>query len=96
MYNMPFLILLIFFTFSNSFAEIKTYEYKEDSLLSPEIYLRDNVYSTKHIFSTNSQIKNSEIVINKDNNDLNTIFRIQPLEIGDKITFDTNEKRALK
>jgi len=91
-----FLAIIVLLLSNQSFAETKTYDYKIESESVPEIYLRENVYSVKHVFTTSSQVNKEEIVVDTNNIDLQSTFSLSALEKGDRILLDTEQQKTFK
>ncbi|MDG1436933.1 MAG: hypothetical protein P8P83_04060 [Rickettsiaceae bacterium] len=85
-------LLALFFSFTQSFAEIRTYE-RIDTNSDPSIYLRDNISSSRHVFATAHQVNNNALIVNTEHKDLQTTFLLSPLEVGDKIILNTTEQK---
>ena len=91
------IIFLISIIFCNqALAEVRSYDRKDESNPAPEVYLRENIYSVKHIFAVNSQIQNAKILVNVNNIDFQTAFSLAYLEKGDNITIDTDQEKKFK
>jgi hypothetical protein len=90
-----FYILFILLTSNLAYSEVLTYikkpiKYSENI----EVYLRDNIYSQKHVMAAGDQVSRKEIVVHNSNNaDLNSIFVSYKLEEGDRIILNTEEEK---
>jgi hypothetical protein len=88
-------LLILLFANNIAYSEVRTFTYKYQKYAEYlEVYLRDNVYSQKHIIAAGKQIHQNTIVVhNSFNANLNSIYVAYKLEEGDKIILNTNEER---